>query len=221
MGANPIQSCCREAECSSRNAGSYFCSSRHREWKVGIFCMPAFTFVKAFIFGGKGMVTLVIGGGGSGKSAFAESIAQKYSGATAYIATMEPYGEEGAKRIERHRKMRLGKGFHTIEQYSFINEKTAENYENVLLECVSNLVANHIFTENDGNVVENVADGIGEMIKSVKNAVIVTNDIFADGCDYDDTTRDYIAKLGAVNCRLAQLADEVYEVVVGIPIKIK
>ena len=69
--------------------------------------------------------------------------------------------------------------------------------------------------------MENVADGIGEMIKSVKNAVIVTNDIFADGCDYDDTTRDYIAKLGAVNCRLAQLADEVYEVVVGIPIKIK
>ena len=189
--------------------------------RLGFFSMPAFTFVKAFIFGGKGMVTLVIGGGGSGKSAFAESIAQKYSGATAYIATMEPYGEEGAKRIERHRKMRADKGFHTIEQYSFINEKTAENYENVLLECVSNLVANHIFTENDGNVVENVADGIDEMIKSVKNAVIVTNDIFADGCDYDDTTRDYIAKLGAVNCRLAQLADEVYEVVVGIPIKIK
>ena len=114
------------------------------------------------------MVTLVIGGGGSGKSAFAEGIAQKYSGATAYIATMEPYGEEGAKRIERHRKMRLGKGFDTIEQYSFINEKTAENYENVLLECVSNLVANHIFTENDDNVVENVANGIGEMIKAVK-----------------------------------------------------
>ena len=167
------------------------------------------------------MVTLVIGGGGSGKSAFAESIAVSYSGKTAYIATMEPYGEEGAKRIERHRKMRADKGFDTIEQYSFINEKTAENYENVLLECVSNLVANHIFTENDENVIENVTNGIGKMIKSVKNTVIVTNDIFNDGCDYDDITRDYIAKLGAVNCRLAQIADEVYEVFVGIPIKIK
>jgi len=167
------------------------------------------------------MVTLVIGGGGSGKSAFAESIAVSYSGKTAYIATMEPYGEEGAKRIKRHREMRLGKGFDTIEQYSFINEKTAKNYENVLLECVSNLVANHIFTENDENTIENVADGIEKMAKSVKNTVIVTNDIFNDGCEYDDTTRDYIAKLGAVNCRLAQLADEVYEVVVGIPIKIK
>ncbi len=167
------------------------------------------------------MVTLVIGGGGSGKSAFAESIAQKYSGATAYIATMEPYGDEGAKRIERHREMRKNKGFETIEQYSFINDKTAENYENVLLECVSNLVANHIFTEQDENTVENVASSIEKMIKSVKNTVIVTNDIFADGCDYDDTTRDYIAKLGAVNCRLAEIADEVYEVVVGIPIKIK
>ena len=167
------------------------------------------------------MVTLVIGGGGSGKSAFAESIAQKYSGPTAYIATMEPYGEEGAKRIERHRKMRADKGFDTIEQYSFVNGKTAEKYENVLLECVSNLVANHIFTENDVNVIENVANGMAEMIKSVKNTVIVTNDIFADGCDYDETTRDYIAKLGAVNCRLAEIADEVYEVVVGIPIKIK
>ena len=58
--------------------------------RLGFFSMPAFTFVKAFIFGGKGMVTLVIGGGGSGKSAFAEGIAQKYNGKTAYIATMEP-----------------------------------------------------------------------------------------------------------------------------------
>ena len=69
--------------------------------------------------------------------------------------------------------------------------------------------------------MENVVNGIEKMSKAVKNTVIVTNDIFCDGCDYDETTRQYIAALGEVNCRLACLADRVYEVVVGIPVKIK
>lgn len=167
------------------------------------------------------MFTLVLGGGGSGKSEFAERLAQAYGGRTAYIATMEPYGAEGAKRIERHRKMRAGKGFDTIECYSFVSDKTAENYDNALLECVSNLTANHIFSQNDPQAEENVVCGIEKLSKSLKNIVVVTNDVFCDGCDYDDDTRHYIAALGSVNCRLAQLADEVYEVVVGIAIKIK
>ena len=69
------------------------------------------------------MIHLVTGGSGSGKSEYAEKLScelaqknEKY-----YIATMIPYGEEGKKRVERHKKLRESKDFYTIEQTMHIS----------------------------------------------------------------------------------------------------
>ena len=51
-------------------------------------------------------VTFVIGAGASGKSAYAESLCLGHDGPRVYLATMEPFGEEGARRIARHRALR-------------------------------------------------------------------------------------------------------------------
>ena len=61
------------------------------------------------------MITLVTGGSGSGKSAYAESLLYSCEGIRYYIATMQIYDAEGEKKVERHRKLRAGKGFLTIE----------------------------------------------------------------------------------------------------------
>ena len=52
------------------------------------------------------MVTMVIGGARSGKSAFGEQLAGEWQQATAYLATAVPFDEEMEKRIERHRTQR-------------------------------------------------------------------------------------------------------------------
>ena len=65
------------------------------------------------------MMILVIGGSGSGKSSYAEEIVCSVSGEDMkkyYLATMQIFDEEGRKKVERHRKLRSGKGFLTIEQ---------------------------------------------------------------------------------------------------------
>ena len=53
------------------------------------------------------MITLVLGGSGSGKSAYAEHLldgkTNKY-----YIATMQVYDAEGEKKVARHRRLREG-----------------------------------------------------------------------------------------------------------------
>lgn len=95
------------------------------------------------------MITLVTGGCGSGKSEYAENLVV-VSGCPCkwYVATMEVWGNEDRRKVERHRKQRAGKGFHTIERPRGLNalripgspEQTA-----VLLECVSNLAANEMF----------------------------------------------------------------------------
>ena len=64
------------------------------------------------------MVYLIIGGSGSGKSAYAEQLMECFTGVTEkyYLATMQIFDEEGEKRKEKHRAARQGKGFLTIEQ---------------------------------------------------------------------------------------------------------
>ena len=51
--------------------------------------------------------------------------------------------------------------------------------------------------------------------------MIVSNEIFSDGCEYDSGTKEYQRTLGKINCRLAELADRVTEVVYGIPLEVK
>ena len=51
--------------------------------------------------------------------------------------------------------------------------------------------------------------------------IIVTNQIFEDGIRYDAFTMDYIRLLGDINRQIAERAEQVVEVVAGIPIFIK
>ena len=64
---------------------------------------------------GNKMLRLIIGGSASGKSEYAERLVCPLPGKRIYVATMEPFGEEGRERIARHRKLREGKGFVTAE----------------------------------------------------------------------------------------------------------
>ena len=90
---------------------------------------------------------------------------------------------------------------------------------------MSNLVANEMFREGqirDCDLVKkNIIDGIEELLKTVKDFIIVTNNVFEDGIVYDETTMNYIKTLGCINQELAKMADKVIEVVVGIPIIVK
>ncbi len=61
------------------------------------------------------MIALVTGGAASGKSAFAERLATALPGPHTYIATMRHGDAETEARIDRHRSMREGKGFTTVE----------------------------------------------------------------------------------------------------------
>lgn len=51
--------------------------------------------------------------------------------------------------------------------------------------------------------------------------MIVTGEVFSDGAAYEEGTLDYIRQLGEVNCRLGRKAEEVWEVVYGIPLSLK
>lgn len=176
------------------------------------------------------MMTLIMGGSGSGKSAYAENyIASLSEGKKKYyIATMQVFDREGQKKIERHRALRSDKGFHTIEQPVAIQnaiEMMESGEKTALLECMSNLTANEMFAgkmpETEEVVAEKILKGIDALRKELTALVIVSNNVFEDGMGYDETTMEYIRAMGRLNEKLADMADEVVEVVVGIPIIVK
>lgn len=96
------------------------------------------------------MIFLVLGSPDSGKSEKAESLVMEISGdgKRYYIATMIPFGEEGKKRVAKHRAMREGKGFVTIEYpvrvHEIITRIDDPDESTCLLECMSNLVGNEM-----------------------------------------------------------------------------
>ena len=97
------------------------------------------------------MIHLVTGGSGSGKSEYAENWLtgrNKKDGTYIYIATMQPYTEETMKKIERHHRLRAGKGFRTLEKYTDLSELEIQKNQGILLECISNLVANELYRED-------------------------------------------------------------------------
>lgn len=168
------------------------------------------------------MTTLITGGSKCGKSSFAEKHLERFTGRRIYIATMQPFGADAHEAISRHRKMRAGKGLETVEKYTDIHELSLPADCAVLLECMGNLCANEMFS---GTAVSDPSDkiigGIKLLADSVSELVIVTNQVGSDGIPYPEGTADYIRILGGINCRLAEIADNVIECVYGIPIVLK
>ena len=189
------------------------------------------------------MLHIVYGGSASGKSSYAESFAMSLQGEgrLLYIATMYPYkwntteiDPETMQRIERHRGMRADKGFDTVECYRHVEHIVAKRQDVLLLECMSNLLANEMYLEPDSNAGSDMAETMSpvsnkivqaliDLSTRVQELVIVTNDVFSDGgsLTYDENTREYVKNLAEINCALAREAATVTEVVCGIPVIVK
>lgn len=174
------------------------------------------------------MIHLITGGSGSGKSAYAEAWLTSYgpSGRKVYLATMQPFGEEGRQKIRRHQKLREGKGFETVECYRNLAQAAVSKNGSILLECVSNLVANTLF-RNDGTMEDpqkayrQIIEGIRLIAKQTELLVIVTNEVHEDTDSYTLETEKYRLLLGRINQELGRMADQITEVVYGIPVPVK
>lgn len=174
------------------------------------------------------MLHVITGGSGSGKSEYGENwLTKKTIGNEGflYIATMMPFGEEAKERIKKHQKMREGKGFLTKEQYVDLAYVKGVEHKGVLLECMSNLVANEMYREDQRfqaeEVIKRILEGVHGLVTLAKNTVIITNEVSSDLMDYSEETREYIRVLGIINQEIARWADLVTEVVYGIPIGVK
>ena len=170
------------------------------------------------------MMTLVVGGSASGKSAYAESlILAAKSWPRTYIATMEPFDEECLRRVEKHRSMRAAKRFETLECYTGLAAVHVPPDSVVLLECMSNLCANEMYSPRGSGdrAAEVILRGVERLRDQRGDLVVVSNEVFAGGRCYEEGTMAYLRQLAQINRRMAAMADNVCEVACGIPVYYK
>lgn len=162
------------------------------------------------------MLNLIIGGAGSGKSAYAESLTLRLPGRRVYLATMQSRDAESLKRIERHRVQRAPHGFLTVECPTDLAGTQFPENANILLEDLSNLLANEMFSQEGGGA-EAVRRGLESLLSRCANLTVVTNEVFSGGADYAPETLAYMKELALLNRELAAKSDFCAELVCGLP----
>jgi len=183
------------------------------------------------------MILFIYGPRQCGKSAYAEERACECGDNRIYLATMKIMDEEGKKRVAKHRDLRRDKGFITIECPDNVDKIDLTKLPNryhpgkigiehgsdglvILLECISNLVGNEMFTDfgirTVDQTVETVIKEVQELKKKTDNLIIVSSIYDDEELTLDDNTSNYLEALWLVNKRLEELADETRKFTTGL-----
>ena len=166
------------------------------------------------------MLTLVVGGAASGKSAYAECLVLQTALPRYYLATMQVWDAECAARVEKHRRMRAEKQFETLECPLHLGTVHLPARGTALLEDLGNLTANELYDPAGAGkaAASAILDGLDKLAAQCEHLVVVSNEVFSGGANYAGDTDRYLKALAQVNNALAARADAVVRVVCGIPV---
>lgn len=177
------------------------------------------------------MILFVAGGTASGKSAYAEkraaalhrqAVREGFPDPLIYAATLSDQSEASLARIRRHQAQRRAYPYQTQECFSIrhLRDLTDQSSgKTVLLDCLSGLVANVLFSGADGKeAAMQLPELLQELGRTCRNLIIVSDLVFSDGIHYDAETETYIELLGICCRAAAAAADQAVEVVCGIPV---
>ncbi len=185
------------------------------------------------------MITFIIGGARSGKSRFALEKASLHSGKKAYIATAQALDNEMKERIEKHKKERPA-GWLTIEEplnIVALIKNIHTQYDVILIDCLtlwlSNLMTRGQNTEDRRPTIETELENFLDTIKVLKffsvcnlssdfcSLFIVSNEVGMGIVPDNELSRRFRDMAGYLNQKVAGIANEVYSVTAGIPLRIK
>ena len=175
---------------------------------------------RAFLFK-KIMIYLITGGARSGKSSYGQKLAKQLSGQPVYLATSRIWDDDHRARIDRHRADR-DTSWTTVEEEKYLSNHDLSG-KTVLLDCVTLWLTNY-FTDSKGDVEGTLRESRAEMTKLIKipeHLIIITNELGMGLHASTASGRKFADLQGWTNQFIAQLADEVYLMVAGIPVKIK
>ena len=161
------------------------------------------------------MITLVLGGARSGKSAVAEAIAARHSPVT-YLATImpDPSDEDLAARVQVHRSRRPDR-WHTVEPPYDIVDVLLATTGTVLLDSLGPWLASHRDFAID-------RDGLVAALGRRSGLTIIVSDEVGMGVHPEtELGRRFRDELGRLNQAVAAVADDCLLAVAGRTIRLE
>ena len=175
-------------------------------------------------------VILITGGSRSGKSAFAQQMAEQIEGPRLFVATCPHTDPEMDERIRRHQQDRQGRGWQIAEEPLLLADQlnNCKPGTTVLIDCLTLWINNLMYEagehnqEIDEDQVARQAERLGQVAGAHQGTVImVTNEVGSGIVPDNHMARLYRDLVGRCNQVVARTADQVFLVSCGIPFQIK
>jgi adenosylcobinamide kinase/adenosylcobinamide-phosphate guanylyltransferase len=172
----------------------------------------------------QGSVTLVLGGVRSGKSRYAQQLAER-SSRVVFVATAKICDDEMRAKIDRHREERPTEWL-TVEEPLELPKVLAE-YETVcdviLVDCLTIFAANLLEAAGeDSAALDSRIEALCAALQTIQcNLVVVSNEVGSGVHPSTELGRRYRDLLGEINQRVARVADDVVLMVAGLPLALK
>lgn len=170
------------------------------------------------------MIVFICGGSKSGKSSLAQNISKALSkdNALYYVATMIPSDAEDKEKIRLHIEDRTDMGFDTVECGTDIVTvlNTTDKNGTFMLDSVTALLTNEMYGDF-GNIgvdikaAERCIKDIRQLAETVNNIIIVSDYIFSDAENYDESIKLFCKSLADIGNDIAAYADVVIEMNFG------
>lgn len=167
---------------------------------------------------------LVLGGARSGKSDFAQKMAESFIGKEQkgiYLATAVATDDEMKERIERHRAKRDEKWI-TLEEPVEIGRILKENdaFPVILIDCLT-LWLNNLFFYKPDEIDLKIEEFKEALNKSSSNVIMVSNELGMGIVPENRISREFRDRAGLLNIDIAKLSDSVYFIVAGLSLRLK
>jgi adenosylcobinamide kinase / adenosylcobinamide-phosphate guanylyltransferase len=168
---------------------------------------------------------LVLGGAKSGKSAYAQSLAQSWGGRLVYLAAGQAGDQEMARRIARH-QARRGPAWQTLEEPLALEQalQGADGPQAVLLvDCLTLWLSNLMLTaELDDAALQGRFAALCGLLPSLKARVIlVANEVGLGIVPENALARRFRDQAGSLNQQLAGVCNCVVLISAGLPLALK
>lgn len=176
-------------------------------------------------------ITLILGGARSGKSSYAQSLAEETSKSVTFLATAQALDDEMSARIQKHRAERPA-NWATLEIPLDIATHVRQiKSDIVILDCITLLVSNLLmqFVQQDlvdeALFLSSLRRELHELLSLLRTIdqhwLIISNEVGLGLVPEYQMGRVYRDGLGWANQKLAREADKVIFMVAGIPTVIR
>lgn len=166
-------------------------------------------------------ITFITGGQRSGKSSYAQKLAEDASSQPIYLATARHWDEDFTQRIQRHQADR-GTQWTTIEEEKNLGSVDLKN-QTILLDCITLWLTN-IFHDNSYSIDASleIAKREWDLFIEKENCLFVVSNELGMGIHAsDEASRKFTDLQGWMNQYIAKKAQKVILMVSGIPLTIR